>query len=102
MSSPLGQTRTSNVVFSAHKCTAPAFIYWMNYIIKHLEKINYGSYQLLKKDAATKIKTKFPNQVKSLKGMGNINKKIYHFLKLGNAIDLRFSGEQIYKLCVTK
>ena len=74
----------------------------MNYIIKYLEKINYGSYQLLKKDAATKIKTKFPNQVKSLKGMGNINKKIYHFLKLGNAIDLRFSGEQIHKLCVAK
>ena len=74
----------------------------MNYIIKYLEKINYGSYQLLKKDAANKIKTKVSNQVKSLKGMDNINKKIYNFLKLGNAIDLRFSGEQIHKLCVAK
>ena len=34
--------------------------------------------------------------------MDNINKKIYHFLKLGNAIDLRFSEEQIHKLCVAK
>ena len=69
MSSPLGQTRTSNEVFSAQKCTAPVLFNWMIYIMIYLDKLNHGAYQLLKKDAATKIKTKVLNQVKSLKDM---------------------------------
>ena len=72
----------------------------MNYITKYVKKINHGSYHLLKKDAATKIKAKVPNQVKLLNDMDNINNKICNFLKLGNAVALRFSGRQIHKLCV--
>ena len=32
--------------------------------------------------------------------MDNINNKIYHFLKLVNAMALRFPGQQMHKLCV--
>ena len=58
-----------------------------------MDHINNGSYQLLKKDPTTKIKTKALKQLEVLKDNEFIDKKLYYYLKPNDSPAPRLYGQ---------
>ena len=59
-----------------------------------MDHINNGPYQLLKKDATAKIKTKTLKQLKVLKNIEQfIDNKLYYYLKSTDSPAPRFYGQ---------
>ena len=58
-----------------------------------MDHINNGPYQLLKKDATAKIKTKTLKQLKVLKDIEFIENKLYYYLKPTDSPAPRFYGQ---------
>ena len=58
-----------------------------------MDHINNGPYQLLKKDATAKIKTKTLKQLKVLKDIEFIDNKLYYYLKPTDSPAPRFYGQ---------
>ena len=75
------QSDTSTVILPADKGRSTVILNREDYLEKRMDHINNGPYQLLKKDPATKIKTKTLKQLKVLKDNEFIDNKLYYYLK---------------------
>ena len=80
------------VILPADKGRATVILNREDYLEKCMDHINNGPYQLLKKDATTKIKTKTLKQLKVLKDNEFIDNKLY-YLKPTDSPAPRFYGQ---------
>ena len=75
------QSDTSIVILPADKGSFIVILNREDYLEKCINHISNGTYQLLKKDPTTKVKTKTLKQLKVLKDNDFINNKLYYYLK---------------------
>ena len=87
------QSDTSIVILPVDKGRSTVILNHEDYLEKCMEHINNGPYQLLKKDPATKTKTKTLKQLKVLKDNEFIDNKLYYYLKPTDSPAPRFYGQ---------
>ena len=87
------QSDTSVVILPANKGRSTVIINREDYLEKCMDHINNSPCQLLKKDPATKIKTKTLKQLKVLKDNEFIDNKLYYYLKPADSPTPRFFGQ---------
>ena len=84
---------TSVVILPAGKGRSTVILNCEDYLEKCMDHINNGPYQLLKRDAATKIKAKTLKQLNVLKDNELIDNKLYHYLKPTDSPAPRYYGQ---------
>ena len=87
------QSDTSIVILPADKGRSTVILNCEDYLEKCMDHINNGPYQLLKKDRATKIKTKTLKQSKILRDSKLIDNKLYYYLKPTDSHAPRFYSQ---------
>ena len=90
------QSDTSIVILPAVRGISTAILNSEDYLEKCMDHINNGSYQLLKRNPTTKIKTKTLKQLKVLKDNEFIDNKLYYYLKPTDLPVPRFYGQPKY------
>ena len=86
------QSDTSHVILPTDKGRSTVILNREDYLVKCMNHINNGPYQLLKKDPTAKIKAKTLKQLKVLKDSEFINNKLY-YLKPTDLPAPRFYGQ---------
>ena len=87
------QSDTSIVILPGDKGRSTVTLNREDYLEKCMDHINNGPYQLLKKDRATKIKTKALKQSKILRDNEFIDHKLYYYLKPTDSHAPRFYSQ---------
>ena len=87
------QSDTSIVILPAVRGISTAILNSEDYLEKCMDHINNGSYQLLKRNPTTKIKTKTLKQLKVLKDNKFIDNKLNYYLKPTDLPAHRFFGQ---------
>ena len=87
------QSDTSIVILPADKGRSTVTLNREDYLEKCMDHINNDPYQLLKKDRATKIKTKTLKQSKILRDSKLIDNKLYYYLKPTDSHAPRFYSQ---------
>ena len=87
------QSDTRIVILPTDEGRSTVILNREDYLEKCMDHINNGSYQLLKKDTTTKIKTKTLKQLKVLKVNEFIDNKLCYYLKPTDSPAPRFYGQ---------
>ena len=87
------QSDTSIVILPPDKGRSNVILNREDYFEKVIDHINNGSYQLLKKDSTSKIKSKILKQLEVLKDNKFIDNKVYNYQKVTDSPASRFYGQ---------